>query len=53
MIYRATLNSRALIGALTSSRYSELEKQIQRETDPDKKRALERDLLRVLRTGRS
>lgn len=48
----ATLYSRAVQGALTSSRYSELEKRIQRESDPAKKKALERDLLRAMRWRR-
>jgi hypothetical protein len=41
--------SAAMIGLL--SRYGELEKQIERETDPAKKALLERDLLRAQRVS--
>lgn len=49
----ATLNSRALSAALTSHRYGELEKAIQREADPVKRAALVRELNYAQRTGRS
>jgi hypothetical protein len=49
---RSNLNFRAVTTAITSSRYAELEKRIQRETDPARKKSLERDLLRAMRTGR-
>lgn len=45
------LNSRALSAALASHRYADLEKAIQREADPAEKKALERDLMRMMRLG--
>jgi hypothetical protein len=43
--------SAAMLGLLSASRYGELEKQIERETDPAKKALLERDLLRAQRVS--
>jgi hypothetical protein len=42
----------AITAALASHRYGELEKQIQRETDPVKRAALVRDLNHIDRTRR-
>lgn len=44
---------KAVTGALKAARYGELEKAVQRETDPAKRALLERDLLRAQRLGRS
>jgi hypothetical protein len=43
----------AVTAALKASRYGELEKLVQREDDPAKKKLLEREMLQALRLGRS
>lgn len=44
---------RNLIALLAANRYGELEKAIQRESDPAKRAQLERDLLHAARYGYS
>lgn len=41
-----------LLAVLAAHRYGELEKAIERETDPVRKAELERELLRAMRAGR-
>lgn len=43
---------KAVVAALSSLRYHELEKEIQKEGDPARRAQLERDLLRAQRYGR-
>lgn len=45
-----TLKFRAVTASLRSSRYSELEKRIERETDPVKRSTLERELRYAMRS---
>lgn len=47
------LKFRAITASFTSSRYSELEKRIEKETDPVKRSRLERELRYAMRMGRT